>query len=244
VCSIASGIVSFVGVGTCTINADQPGNGTYAAALRVKQSFPVTAGTAGGGNLYSTSFPATENPLSEGGKWINGQVVGIDWLNLASVPGLAYAPSGNPTDYNDSMAIVAGTWAPDQYVRTVVRFPTIDQQYIQEVEIRLRTTIAAHSVTGYEVIGGTQIVRWNGPAGDFTVLTDEGPYAALHDGDVFEARIVDNVITVYINGVQVNRVVDSTFTSGSPGIGLFTRNPTPDPYGFSSFSASNNPIAP
>jgi len=241
VCSIANGVVSFVGVGTCTINADQPGNGTYAAALRVKQAFPVTAGT---GNFYTTTFPATENPLAEGGKWIGGQTTGIDWLNLASTPGLAYAPSGNPTEYNDSTAIVTGTWAPDQYVRTIVRFPTIDPQYEQELEIRLRTTMAPHSITGYEVIGGTQIVRWNGPAGDFTVLHDEGPYATLQDGDVFEARIVDNVITVYINGVQVNRVVDDTYTSGSPGIGIFTRNPMPAPYGFSSFTASNNPIAP
>lgn len=245
VCSIASGTVSFNGVGTCTINADQPGNATYAAALRVKQSFPVTQGTANGGNFYTTTFSATENPLSEGGKWINGQTTGIDWLNVASIPGLAYPPSGNPTQYNDSTAVLAGTWAPDQYVRTVVRFPTIDTQYAQEVEIRLRTTIAPHSITGYEVIGGTQIVRWNGPQGDFVVLSDEGPYASLQDGDVFEARIVDNVITVYINGVQVNRVVDNTYSSGgSPGIGLFTRNPMPAPYGFSSFTAANDPIVP
>src|SRR5262249_20926689 len=120
--------------------------------------------------------------------------------------------------------------------------PAADPNYAQEIEIRLRTSISPHSCTGYEVLAGSQIVRWNGAVGDFTVLNDQGPHGALNDGDVFEARIVGNEITVYINGVLVNRAVDGTFTNGSPGIGLFTRNPNPTPFGFSSFTASNSPI--
>jgi hypothetical protein len=41
VCTVSGSAVSFVGTGTCTINADQPGNATYAAAGRVQQSFGV-----------------------------------------------------------------------------------------------------------------------------------------------------------------------------------------------------------
>ncbi len=45
VCSIAGSTVSFIGVGTCVINADQAGNANYAPAPQVQQSFPVGQGT-------------------------------------------------------------------------------------------------------------------------------------------------------------------------------------------------------
>ena len=37
--------VSLVGAGTCTINANQAGNGSYQAAPQVQQSFTVSRGT-------------------------------------------------------------------------------------------------------------------------------------------------------------------------------------------------------
>jgi len=43
VCSISGASVSFVGGGTCTINANQPGNGSYQAAPQAQQSFTVAA---------------------------------------------------------------------------------------------------------------------------------------------------------------------------------------------------------
>jgi hypothetical protein len=42
VCSIASGIVTLTGVGTCTLDANQAGEGGYQAATQVQQSFSVT----------------------------------------------------------------------------------------------------------------------------------------------------------------------------------------------------------
>ena len=46
VCTVSTtGAISFVGAGTCTIDADQPGNSNYLAAAQVSQSFNVTAGT-------------------------------------------------------------------------------------------------------------------------------------------------------------------------------------------------------
>lgn len=41
VCTLSGSTVTFVAAGTCTIAADQPGNTTYAAAVRVMQSFGV-----------------------------------------------------------------------------------------------------------------------------------------------------------------------------------------------------------
>jgi hypothetical protein len=41
VCSIAGSLVTFDGTGTCTINANQPGNASYSAAAQVQQTFDV-----------------------------------------------------------------------------------------------------------------------------------------------------------------------------------------------------------
>jgi hypothetical protein len=199
--------------------------------------------TATAANFYSTQFVSAQNPISEGGHWVNGKSVGLDWQDVVvTAPGFATFTQPNPSTYDDATAILTGVWGPDQYVRANVRIPAVDPNFPQEIEIRLRSSLSAHTCSGYEVLGGSQIVRWNGPLGDFTVLNDEGPHGQLHDGDIFEANIVGTVITVFINGVQVNRAVDGVFTAGSPGMGFFTRNPSAPQFGFSSFRASDAPL--
>ena len=42
VCTVSGSTVTLVAVGTCTIQATQAGNATYAAATPVNQSFQVT----------------------------------------------------------------------------------------------------------------------------------------------------------------------------------------------------------
>src|SRR5262249_26630003 len=39
---------------------------------------------------YSTRFQLDEDPISEGGKWINGGNDGIDWFNVITKNGVAY----------------------------------------------------------------------------------------------------------------------------------------------------------
>ncbi|MFZ2309914.1 MAG: DUF4347 domain-containing protein, partial [Rhodoferax sp.] len=92
VCTITSGgALTFVTTGTCTINADQAGNATYAAATSVPQSFSVSAvvpgaptiGTASAGDTQvSVTFSA---PGSNGGAAITG-----------------YTATSNPTGLNSS----------------------------------------------------------------------------------------------------------------------------------------------
>jgi len=43
---------------------------------------------------YSTDFPLEEDPISEGGMWINGKADGIDWTDVATkhVPGTGVSP--------------------------------------------------------------------------------------------------------------------------------------------------------
>ena len=45
ICTVSGSTVSLVGAGTCTINANQAGNGTYLAAAQVQQSFTVGRGS-------------------------------------------------------------------------------------------------------------------------------------------------------------------------------------------------------
>jgi hypothetical protein len=202
---------------------------------------------------YSTTFRLTENPISEQGKWVNGGLVGLDWTNVSTTPGRAV---GNETgaNFTDSTAVLGTlTWAPDLKASAVVS--TTDapvDNCSQELELRLRTVVSAHSITGYEInyeystnaTGYMQIVRWNGPSGDFTVLrTFNGQQYGVTNGDTVMATMVGNVITVYKNGLQQGQVTDSTYSSGSPGMGFNLDNGvsgcsgTNASYGFSSFTA-------
>jgi large repetitive protein len=45
VCSISGATVSMTSSGTCIVNANQAGNGTYGAAAQVQQSFAVAKGS-------------------------------------------------------------------------------------------------------------------------------------------------------------------------------------------------------
>jgi hypothetical protein len=203
---------------------------------------------------YSTTFPLTENPISEGGKWVNGETVGLDWSNVSTTPGFAM---GHETgaDFTDATAVLQSmTWAPDQKVTAVVSAPgAFLDNCSQEVELRLRTVISAHNIAGYEIdyaystdptVGYMQIVRWNGPMGNFDVLqTFNGPQYAVGNGDTVSATIVGGVITAYKNGVQQGQVADSVYSTGSPGMGFNLNNTvsgcsgTNASYGFSSFTA-------
>ena len=199
---------------------------------------------------YRTNFQLDEDPISEGGMWINGRDDGIDWCNVISRNGVAYGEvsrmgvaerrveQGNlsPTeaaapegDYDDPTALLTGAWGKNQTVKARVFSQNQTEQYFQEVEIRLRSTIAPHSCTGYEVFwrclktenAYAEIVRWNGKVGDFTSLRKLiGPQYGVMDGDLVEASIVGTVIKGYINGVEVISATDDAFDSGNPGLGF------------------------
>jgi hypothetical protein len=201
---------------------------------------------------YSTLFPNAENPISEGGMWIGGKTTGLQWADFQSVPGFAYGKQSgsNPGLYDDSVALLAGTWGPDQTVEAVVKTVNQNDNIFEEVEIRLRSTLTANNSTGYEcnfsarssANAYVQVVRWNGPFGNWTLLDARGGTGyALHDGDTIKCSIAGSVITMFINGVQKLQVTDNTFASGRPGIGAYLQNATGvnADYGFRSVTATD-----
>jgi hypothetical protein len=213
------------------------------------------------GHSYTTSFPLTENPISEGGNWINGATVGLDWSDSRSENGHGYGWEIQQIPYyNDATSLLTGTWGADQQATATVYVttPPAGPQCSAEVELRLRSALAAHSNTGYEITwsvgagssGYLIIVRWNGTIGDFSYLANlHGSQYNVVNGDVVVARIVGNVISAYKNGVQqasvnITSIGGTVYNSGQPGMG-FCMNQTcagiNATYGYTSFSATDTP---
>ncbi len=200
-----------------------------------------------GARNYTTNFDLTEDPISEGGVWRRASNV---WTNVRTANGIAFGTNGGATfQYDDSYALLSG-FGPDQQAEAVVfRSPALSTAH--EVELLLRFSDAASSTRGYECLfnqaGGVDIVRWNGALGDFTPLSLTGGAGnfgrELVSGDVIKATIVGNVISTYINGSLRARAIDSTYTSGQPGIGFFAgRGGSFDNsnFGLTSYTASSN----
>ena len=198
---------------------------------------------------YTTNFPLTENPISEGGHWINGLTTGIDWSDVQTTPGQAFGTEMGP-NYADPTALLTGSWGPTQTVQAVVYILAADSTTFEEVELRLRSSLSAHSCTGYEVIFSVkpdnpycQIVRWNGPLGDFSLRNARR--VGVVNGDVVKATAVGSTITCYINNTAIFSVNDTTYPSGNPGMGFYLYGGLGAPlnYGFSSYTASDGSFA-
>jgi chitodextrinase len=222
---------------------DAAGNISAPSAGATETTFASLLGT------YATTFPLTEHPIFENGNWSNGKADGLDWADVQTVGGLAYGSESGSGGYDDSTAILTGTWGPDQTAEATVHSVNQNSNVWEEVEIRLRSKITAYSCTGYEINfrcthDGSQyveIVRWNGPLGNFTYVAHLSGGPGIQDGDVVKATINRNVITAYINGTQVLQGTDSTYKNDTPGIGFYLsgagiRNTD---FGFTRFTATD-----
>ena len=219
-------------------------------------SATVTVALPPGSVIFSTNFAGTENPISESGAWISGDLNGLDWNNPQTASGRAYASllsgaTGNR--YDDSVAHLhpsIATFTPNQFAQaTVYRVagysPTVATGH--EVELFLRFQITPHNARGYVVYWGHSgylgIARWNGSVGDFTSLADLGSpgIGAPVDGDVLRAEISGSVIRVYKNGQLVlTAPSDTTWADGQPGMGFWPVDTAiPQNLGWKNFAAGN-----
>jgi hypothetical protein len=157
----------------------------------------ATTQASGGGinGSYSTTFPLTENPISEGGSWTNGGATGLGWANVQTTPGLSFGTgpvNAGTYLYADPTAVLKGAWAQDQQVQATVKVRgAYGRACCKEVELLIRMTIARNSITGYEL--------------NCSVVS-AGPYQYLHR-------------------LQKRRTgppgTDATFQKGSPGVGFY-----------------------
>ena len=217
---------------------------------------------------YTTTFPLTENPISEGGNWVGGQSAGGNlWGNVQTTGGgpngLAFGVS-EPTQFGDPTAILTGSWGPSQDVSTTVKINTQPTgTCCHEAELRLRMTISPNSISGYEVYCSVMpspnnychIATWGGPNGSYHNLVDYlGIYSTLNNGDVLRATVSGTnptTITAYVNGVQIMQVDDTgqagwgPWTSGAPGMGFYdSQDNNWNYFGFSYFTATDGQNVP
>jgi hypothetical protein len=195
---------------------------------------------AGFSKTYTTQFDGTENPLSEGGAWSHA---GQDWRLVRKADGVAYGTQTGMGGYDDSYAHLSG-FGPDQTAWGVIQ-RTPGGSGIHEVEIHLRWSDSAHSAKGYECLlsydgSYAQIVRWNGPFGDFTYIGWAASAPVPRSGDTLKASIAGNLITVYYNHAEIMRATDSTYGAGDPGIGFYIQSGDANSdMGFTSFTATD-----
>lgn len=201
-----------------------------------------------GGPLFPTTWPNTENPVSQGAIWTLGKTNGIAWNDPQTTggnPGQAWGTLASPTDDTDNIATLQGRFSASKHYSQITG--RLVNGYLppssHEIEILVGFTITANNATGYELdfglgTGGNPLnfvpVRWNGPLNNFdtTVFTTlSGSLAfGIGDGDVckaiFDSTSGSPVITMFLNGVQQCVITDTTagkIVSGSPGMGFFAR---------------------
>jgi hypothetical protein len=153
---------------------------------------------------YSTNFPLTESPISEGGRWTNGGIFGK--TNVQTSPGKAYGTmvAFDGKNYIDSCACLKG-FGPDQTVTCTIANSGGFSGYSLELEILLRADITADHIHVYEVdcvYGdlGINLARWDMTRANpnaYTVLRarqqGEAPFAT---GDQVQASIIGTLVTV------------------------------------------------
>jgi hypothetical protein len=226
-----------------------PGGCSGGRTYQIQVSGPIS---------YSTSFDVDESPLSEGGKWKHNN----PWFTkVVANGGKAYGTQPNPANpglYEDSYAFLGGMgFPPNQYASAHIHKSATIGGYM-EVELQLRVSDSANSTRGYECFlhqagAYISIARWSGapmsgPAGItyFDILGGADNVTAPQDGDLFEAQIVGNIVTVKLAGstlltLDVSQFDGVVINSGDPGIGFDAGGSgaeTPNAsYGFKDFFA-------
>lgn len=181
---------------------------------------------------YTTTFPSTENPISEGGEWEN--TVSVTWSHPVTTtggsPGTAQGPSS--ASINDAVArLKNGSWGRAQDVSltaSVPGSPTGNPEL--ESHLHMTMTTGPDNITTYEGDYPWNvnkwdffIVRWDGGQGTFSVLNSGSVLNTPVDGDVLEMKDdgsgnFDTLLNGSTTGITAGP--DTTYTTGNPGIGF------------------------
>jgi hypothetical protein len=196
---------------------------------------------------YTSTFPLTENPVSEGGIYTLGGTHGLDWQDprtTGGTPGIEYASGTSPGQATDNLAIIKGRFSPTKhFIEFVVkRQAGYTPANSHEIEGLVGFDVSQHNARGYEWDFGIGqnviVVRWNGAIDDYTVNGDPngnlangkgwtdtptgpGIPGGLNDGDrvriVFDSTSGSPVMTLYVNGTQVYQVTDTSANKWTSG---------------------------
>ena len=172
VCSISSGVVSFLVAGTCTINANQAGNANYSAATEVQQPVTVHAAAPTSTVVYSSLNPSvtsntitlSANVSSDNGVPIAG-TVGFT-ANGLNIEGCTAAPLALGIATCTTSSLAAGTSTIVATYTGGLGFATsTSASYSQSVVATVTTTVPAAPSDVTVTPGNGQVtVKWDPPA--------------------------------------------------------------------------------
>ncbi len=196
---------------------------------------------------YSTNFDATEDPISEDGNWLGGATNGVGWSDLQTASGRCYAKSGSLVDYKDALAILNPlkfNIPVNQKVTSLVYLDSYTPPGSHELEQLLRWLCSSNYMPGYEALWtmntNVQLIRQEGdynPSGNFTALASDS-IADMQNGDSLVSSIIASAILMKRNGSTAISHTDSTWTTGTPGVGAWlTGGGTPNRFCSTSFLA-------
>lgn len=218
---------------------------------RGRSYFPRPGGTPD----YFTNFSTTENPVDEGGRWLNGLREGASWNDCQVSSGRLCATHTelSTPPFDDCNACINPAFRqynPNQFARgTVFRTPGYTAGH--EILLFVRKKISSGSAPGYEVYwttnggGVVNLVRWNGPLNNFTGPLAFAATSLPSSGDVLRVEIIGTVITVSVNGAAPIITYDdagaSQLNTGNPGIGNNPFDPTSTffDFGWDDFTCGN-----
>lgn len=194
---------------------------------------------------YATAFSSTENPLNEGGVWINGSIVqggtNLTLTDMQSGGGLGYGTQSSG-GVDDSIALCnAYTSAANQKVSGILRCPSLAVMNAatsaHEILIVLRGTFTstnfamAVATLGYTSTGryfqcSANTAGWTG-VNEFD-LASAGGWSGdpgFTDGMAYSFEVTGQTYKFILNGSTLINVADSgsRLTSGRPGVGAFWR---------------------
>jgi hypothetical protein len=209
--------------------------------------------------FYTTNFPLTENPISEGNVWRNNSTgVIANMTKVRTLSGRAVGTMASSGTW-DSYALLAGNWSPDQTISgTLYVDPSLSFAGALEVELPLRGSDnlgypILYECT-YELNGDYYIIaKWGNTSTFYTVLKSGVPGTGrVQTGDVFTSRIVtagsSAIISLFLNGTQFATYTDpNPILTGAPGIGYFTDGNVAYQntlWGFKSITAQNYVVSP
>lgn len=207
--------------------------------------------------VITTTFAATENPISESGRWVQNDVL---QTVVKTVNGSAYGTQsgGANAPYDDSEAEIAGFGNNYEVEGIIVKAAGLDSVN-REVEILLRwsgnnvlrsTAFGDTHSNGYEIAVQHEGAYMN--LGRFKGANLAGPISGFGTpvtGDKFRARIEGQRIRVWWNDVLQIDYTDNDsqlkVTTGNPGIGFFINAGPPAPantdFGFGAVTVTGLP---
>jgi uncharacterized protein YcfL len=205
VCSISLGQVSFIGAGTCVINANQAGNENYKPAAQVQQSFTVTD------QFFARVFIADEEVQGSpfgltAGESIRRSFPGIDDgpvkiegnVELVAAERVIYKVKGVPTSFSEMMGL------PNSLVDTIYWLPWYNNVGL-DTQLRI-TNVSGSTATVHIQIGGQEMLT-----SPFTLQAGESirvSFPGINDGPVeivSDQHIVAAERVIYkVNGVPTS----------------------------------------